>query len=352
MNTGESRNAMTTNDNNKGVLIIDLEGQSLQPEERDLLQHPGVAGVLFFARNFHDRNQLCDLVSDIRSVRQDLVLMVDQEGGRVQRFKQDFTRLPPAESYVRYFNRDPQRALELIEDCGWLMSEELLSCGLDLSLAPVLDLNLGLTDIVGDRALGTDPETVIKLASAWCSGVHDSGMASVAKHFPGHGSVSEDSHLTLPQDNRTLKMIQKQDMIPFLSLIEQGVEAVMPAHIVFSEVDDQPCGFSSIWLKDILRNKVGFNGLVISDCLTMEGAASAGSYTLRVEKALHAGCDLLLLSNREGVKEVLPWLEQSSFTADSSPLKAKGGRPLDELVAMDRYLSCKDRLDHLAERFS
>ncbi|MGI9278354.1 MAG: beta-N-acetylhexosaminidase [Endozoicomonas sp.] len=348
---------MTTRDQNNaknnGVLIIDLEGQTLQPEERDLIQHPGVAGVLFFARNFHDRNQLCDLVNEIRSIRQNLILMVDQEGGRVQRFKQDFTRLPPAESYARYFNRDPQRALELIEDCGWLMAEELLSCGLDLSLAPVLDLNLGLTDIVGDRALGGEPESVIKLATAWCSGVHESGMACVGKHFPGHGGVNEDSHLTLPRDSRSLNAIEQQDMVPFKALIEQGIEAVMPAHIVFSEVDDQPCGFSSIWLKDILRNQVGFDGLVISDCLTMEGAASAGSYSVRVEKALNAGCDLLLLSSRDGVREVLPWLDQSSFsTPELSSLQARGGRDQEELVTMDRYLNCKDRLDYLSERFN
>lgn len=283
---------------------------------------------VIFARNFRDRKQLSELVSDIRSIRQNLILMVDQEGGRVQRFKTDFTRLPPAESYARYFNCDPQKALELIEDCGWLMAEELLSCGLDLSLAPVLDLNLGLTDIVGDRALGSEPEIVIKLATAWRSGVHESGMACVGKHFPGHGSVNEDSHLTLPRDNRSLNAIRQRDMLPFKALIEQGIEAIMPAHIVFSEVDDQPCGFSSIWLQDILRKQLGFDGLVISDCLTMEGAASAGSYSLRVEKALNAGCDLLLLSNREGVREVLPWLEQCSFsTPDLSPLQASGGRP-------------------------
>ncbi|WP_257255002.1 beta-N-acetylhexosaminidase [Endozoicomonas sp. SESOKO3] len=337
---------------NNGVLIIDLEGQTLQPEERELLLHPGVAGVLFFARNFQDRKQLCDLVSDIRSIRQNLILMVDQEGGRVQRFRNDFTRLPPAKHYARYFNCDPQKALELIEDCGWLMAEELLSCGLDLSLAPVLDLNLGLTEIVGDRALGSETENVIKLATAWCSGVHESGMACVGKHFPGHGSVNEDSHLTLPRDNRSLNAIRQQDMVPFKTLIEQGIEAIMPAHIVFSEVDDQPCGFSSIWLKDILREQIGFSGVVISDCLTMEGAASAGSYTLRVEKALNAGCDLLLLSNRKGVREVLPWLEQSSFCPpDFSSLEASGGRALEELVTLDRYLSCKDRLDYLSERF-
>ncbi|WP_422412185.1 MULTISPECIES: beta-N-acetylhexosaminidase [unclassified Endozoicomonas] len=341
------------NAKNNGVLIIDLEGQTLQPEERELLLHPGVVGVLFFARNFHDRKQLCDLVRDIRSIRQNLILMVDQEGGRVQRFRNDFTRLPPAERYASYFKCDPQKALELVEDCGWLMAEEILSCDLDMSLAPVLDLNLGLTDIVGDRAFGCEPETVIKLAGAWFSGVRESGMPCIGKHFPGHGSVNEDSHLTLPRDSRALDAIQQQDMVPFKALIEQGIEAIMPAHIVFPEVDDQPCGFSSIWLKDILREQIGFNGLVISDCLTMEGAASAGSYTVRVEKALNAGCDLLLLSSREGVREVLPWLERSSFsTPDLSSLQARGGRALEELVTMDRYLSCKDRLDYLSERFN
>lgn len=338
---------------NQGVLIIDLTGTELTEEEKALLQHPGVAGVLLFARNYSDRVQLCQLVSDIRAARENLVIMVDQEGGRVQRFKQDFTRLPAPEKYLRYYHRDPQGAIELVQDCGWLMAQELLSCGVDLSLAPVLDINHGLTPIVGDRAFGTDSETVIKLASAWMEGMTEAGMAAVGKHFPGHGNVQDDSHLTLPVDDRSFEEIAKEDLEPFKTFIEKGIQGVMPAHIVFSQIDSLPAGFSAVWLKDILREKLGYEGCIISDCLTMEGAASAGSFTARTERALTAGCDLLLLSSREGVIEVLPWLVEQGITSDKADtFKAQSQYTLDELSSMDRYLSCKDRLEHLSERYS
>lgn len=296
---------------NTGVLLINLEGTVLTDEERVILENPTVAGVLFFARNFLSPEQLTAFTADIRSVRDDLLICVDHEGGVVQRFKQGFTVLPPAARYGELYQQTPEEALTLVREAGWLMASELLACGVDLSLAPVVDLDLGKTDIVGNRAFGSRPDQVIALAEAWIDGVHEVGMSAVLKHFPGHGSVDGDSHKVLPVDSRSLAEIEQRDLVPFSHLIRQGVEAVMPAHIVYSEVDDQPAGFSKIWQEDILRRQLGFGGLIMSDCLTMEGAASAGGYVNRIEQALEAGCDLLILSNRKGVLEILEHTEDA-----------------------------------------
>ena len=340
--------------NKQGVLIVDLQGTGLTSADRDFLAHAGIAGVLLFTRNYSDREQLQALVQDIRQVRSDLIIMVDHEGGRVQRFREGFVRLPAAGQLSRYYQKDPQGALKLARDTGWLMASELLAMDIDLSLAPVLDLDLGKTDVVGDRAFGSEPEQVIQMTTAWIEGVREAGMACVIKHFPGHGSVDGDSHLVLPEDHRTYDEIAARDMQPFQTIIQQGVEAVMPAHIVFTKVDRQPAGFSRRWLQDILRDQLGFNGVVVSDCLTMEGAAAAGSFSDRVEQALTAGCDLLILSNRPGAMEVLPELPR--FTrrqrADISTLRAHIVVDYEDLIASERYLSCKDRIDHLHERYS
>ena len=336
----------------QGVLIVDLPGTELTSADRDFLTHTGIAGVLLFTRNYSSRDQLQALVQDIRQVRSDLILMVDHEGGRVQRFKEGFVRLPAAGQLSRYYQRDPQGALGLARDTSWLMASELLAMDIDLSLAPVLDLDLGKTDIVGDRAFGSEPEQVVQLTTAWIEGVREAGMACVLKHFPGHGNVTGDSHLVLPEDHRSFDEIAATDMQPFREIIGQGADAVMPAHIVFSEVDDQPAGFSRRWLQDILRDQLGFTGVVISDCLTMEGAASAGSFRDRAEQALTAGCDLLILSSRIGAMEVLPELEGvNRLRSNISMLKASAVVDYEELTTSERYLSCKDRIDYLHQRF-
>ena len=337
----------------QGVLIVDLAGTELTSEDRDFLQNPGIAGVLLFSRNYENRKQLNQLLQDIRQVNADLIIMVDHEGGRVQRFQQDFVRLPAAGQLRRYYQKDPGRALTLTRDVGWLMASELLAAGVDLSLAPVLDLDLGKTAIVGDRAFGSEPEAVTALGSAWIEGVREAGMACAIKHFPGHGSVDGDSHLTLPVDDRTLESIRSRDMQPFSALIAKGVDAVIPAHIVFSEVDNLPAGFSRRWLGEILRNDLGFQGVVISDCLTMEGAASAGGYFERSHQALAAGCDLLIVSNREGAEEILSGLDSpGQSVTDISALKSGQATHYEELVTSQRYLSCQDRLDYLMDRYS
>lgn len=336
----------------QGVLIVDLAGTELTEEDRKFLQNPGIAGVLLFSRNYENRQQLNQLIQDIRQVNADLMIMVDHEGGRVQRFRQDFVRLPAMAQLGRYYQHDPGRALKLTRDAGWLMASELLAAGVELSLAPVLDLDLGKTGIVGDRSFGSDPETVIALSRAWTEGMREAGMACVIKHFPGHGSVDSDSHLTLPVDDRPLDSIRDRDMQPFSALAADGAEGVMPAHIIFSQVDDQPASFSSRWLKGILRQELAYQGVVISDCLTMEGAASAGDYLARGRQALAAGCNLLIVSNREGAESILANLDSLEQTVtDISGLKSSDFPDYAELITSERYLSCRDRLDHLMERY-
>lgn len=333
---------------NTGALLINLDDIRLSSEEKTLLSELAVAGVLLFAKNYQSPAQLQSLVTEIRSVRRDLLICVDQEGGRVQRFRDGFTRLPAARAYGELYQQDKEEALQLVRDAGWLMASELLSCGVDLALGPVLDLDLGKTEVVGDRAFGSTPEQITPLAHAWIDGVHETGMPTVLKHFPGHGNVDADSHTALPYDDRPLAAIEAQDIQPFKTLISQGVEAVMPAHIVFGQVDDQPAGFSSVWQQDILRNQLGFGGLIISDCLTMAGAASAGSYMARVNQALEAGCDLLILSDRDGLKEVL---EQTR----STPIRGVGPSRLltmnrpdrDMLTESSRYQQTVKQLESL-----
>ncbi|WP_257295244.1 beta-N-acetylhexosaminidase [Endozoicomonas sp. YOMI1] len=295
---------------NRGVLLIDLKGTQLTAEENQLLSLPGVAGIVLFSRNYQSREQLIALIRSVRDVRRDLLICVDQEGGRVQRFKDGFTRLPPAQAYGVF---DPDLHCHIAYESGWLMASELLACGVDLCLGPVLDIDHGKTSIVGDRAFGCSVEQVTQLASLWVDGVHEAGMSVVIKHFPGHGNVDSDSHVSLPLDDRTFDEICQSDMEPFRVMIRKGVEALMPAHILFPAIDQYPVGYSPEWLKRVLRNQLSFDGLVISDCLSMEGAAKTGSYPARARAALDAGCDLLIICNRQGVLEVLAEIDGSGL---------------------------------------
>ncbi len=295
-----------------GALVIDIEGKALSEEDKEILVHPLVGGVVLFSRNYESRQQLTDLCSRIRSVRDSsLLIMVDQEGGRVQRFIQDFTRLPAMASLGQLYDEDVARALLLAENVGWLMAEELLSAGVDLSLAPVLDLNKQMSDVIGTRAFHADHQAVVQLATAYIKGMHQAGMASTGKHFPGHGAVLVDSHWGVPIDNRTLSEIRQDDMIPFIQLIQAGITAIMPAHIIFPEVDENPVGFSSVWLQTILRKQLNFSGVIVSDDLHMEGANISENYADRVQAARMAGCDFTLLcNNRSGVIQVLDHLSE------------------------------------------
>ena len=328
---------------NSGVLLMDLQGQQLSEEEKQLLACPAIAGVILFARNYHDRDQLMALTDSIRTVRQDVLICVDQEGGRVQRFQAGFTRLPPARAYHQ--SKEPCR---MAREAGWLMANELMACGVDLCIGPVLDIDHGRTEIVADRAFGHTPEQVTRLASAWIDGVHEAGMSVVIKHFPGHGNVDDDSHLTLPVDLRDLAEVECSDMQPFETMIASGVAALMPAHILYPAIDQHPVGFSPFWLKSVLRNRLGFSGLVVSDCLTMQGAAEAGDFPARARAALQAGCDLLIVSDRQGCLAILDQLDEALLSGVGPGALLSSQRPDWNLLTIDeRYQAIRSTLHNL-----
>lgn len=306
--------------NTIGSLVVDIAGTALTPEDGEILQHPLVGGVILFARNYASRSQLVDLCRAMRAKRkQPLLIMVDQEGGRVQRFRDEFSRLPPVAEFGQAYDRHAQQGLQAAEEGGYLMAKELIEAGVDLSLAPVLDLNKNNTSVIGDRAFHSNPRIVSELAGAFIRGMKEAGMAAVAKHFPGHGSVTLDSHKTLPIDERPLEEIERDDLIPFMTLVKTGLPAVMAAHIIFNQVDRSPVGFSRKWLHDILRSKIGFKGIVFSDDLSMEGANISAHYEDRVKAAKEAGCDVLLLCNhRAGVVSVLDRLPITDYQLEET----------------------------------
>ncbi len=285
-----------TNPSPFGPVMLDVAGLSLTQHEQEIINHPNTGAVILFARNYQDPEQVTELINSIRAARHGHILIaVDQEGGRVQRFQNGFTRLPPASYYAH--------APELAESAGWLMATELLAVGVDFSFAPVLDIDCGVSQVIGNRSFSTDPQLATQLAGAFRKGMNAAGMAAVGKHFPGHGAVAMDSHLTLPMDERDLDSIRVKDLLPFKQLIADGLEGIMPAHVVYSLCDSAPAGFSPFWIQQVLRKELNFNGTVFSDDLSMEGAASAGDFPERAKLAQLAGCDMLLVCNNPAAAE-------------------------------------------------
>ncbi len=279
-----------------GPLMADLTGTALTDLDNALLDCDSLGGLILFTRNFSDPEQLSRLIADVRARRPELLISVDHEGGRVQRFREGFTVLPAAHQIFAGADGQQERAEQWARELGWLMASELRAFDIDFSCAPVLDLN-GISQVIGERAFADNPQRVTALAGAYLDGMHEAGMACVGKHFPGHGSVEADSHLAAPVDPRPLAEIEAQDMVPFVALGAK-LDAIMPAHVTYPAVCDKPAGYSAIWLKQILRQKLGYQGLIFSDDLGMAGAAGAGNYLKRTHAALTAGCDVALICNQ------------------------------------------------------
>lgn len=288
-----------------GPLMIDIQGTELTSEDKELLAHPLVGGLILFTRNFDNKEQLTELTTQLRiAAKNQLLIAVDHEGGRVQRFREGFTRIPAMAELLTANQQNIEKAQHSAFYAGQLMALEVQAVGIDISFAPVLDVN-GISDVIGDRAFDGSPKNVAILAKSFIDGMQSVGMKATGKHFPGHGSVKEDSHIALPIDTRSLSQITQQDLIPFQQLMPY-LSAIMPAHIIFPNVDEQAVGFSRHWLQNILREQLQFNGVIFSDDLSMEGASVVGGFIERAEAAQAAGCDMLLMCNhREAAIDVI-----------------------------------------------
>jgi beta-N-acetylhexosaminidase len=323
-------------------LIIDIAGLSLSKTDKRRLKHPLTGGIILFARNWDNRAQLTALCAEIKKIRKDLLICVDHEGGRVQRFKTDgFTHLPPMRALGELWLKDAMAATNAATACGYVLGAELRACGVDFSFTPVLDLDFGESSVIGDRAFARDPRVVGLLAKSLMHGLLQSGMANCGKHFPGHGFVKADSHTDIPVDKRSLKAILADDAAPY-EWLNTTLTSVMPAHVIYPKVDARPAGFSEKWLTYILRGQLGFGGAIFSDDLSMAGArlldGKPVSYTEAAMAALNAGCDMVLLCNQsmgEGqeVDELLDGLTQGQLRQQWEPLEASEGRRVDLLPA-------------------
>jgi beta-N-acetylhexosaminidase len=311
-----------------GPVMLDVAGTELDTNDRRRLQHPLVGGVILFSRNYASPEQLIRLTADIHALRSpELVIAVDHEGGRVQRFRDGFTLIPAMRELGRVWDENPQHAGHLAHEVGFVLAAELRANGVDLSFAPVLDVDYGNSSVIGDRALHSDPQAIAELARALVQGFRQGGMGAVGKHFPGHGHVRADSHLEVPVDDRPYAEIEASDLVPFRRLIEAGLSAIMPAHVIYPQVDRHPAGFSSFWLKTILRDELGFDGVIFSDDLSMEGASVAGGVVDRAHAALGAGCDMVLVCNKpDAADELLANLKYSMSALGLARLARMHGR--------------------------
>jgi beta-N-acetylhexosaminidase len=329
-----------------GAAMVDLAGTELTAAERERLMHPAVGGVILFARNYATPRQLKALTAEVAGLRDPpLLIAVDQEGGRVQRFRSGFTALPPPRSIGAAFDEDPERGLEGAYGAGLVMAQELREHGVTLSFAPVFDIDFGRSSVIGDRALHSDPRVVAQLCLRMMEGMRAAGVAGVGKHFPGHGYARADSHHEIPIDERTMSALRCADLVPYVEAIAHGLGAIMPAHVVFPALDSHPAGFSSFWLREVLRGELGFRGVIFSDDLTMEGASVAGSMPDRAKAAFSAGCDMVLICNAPELADAyLTEAEPHILAPERAQLMGAGamGAPADRVKAL--YLDARRAL--------
>jgi beta-N-acetylhexosaminidase len=334
----------------KGPVMLDVLGKTLTAEDEDRLRHPLVGGVILFTRNYESPGQLADLTASIHALRSPpLLIAVDHEGGRVQRFRDGFTKIPPMRELGKEWDAHPKRAKHLAQQAGYVLASELRACGVDFSFTPVLDVDYGSSCVIGDRAFHSNPQAIAELAHSLLQGLKQGGMPAVGKHFPGHGFVCADSHLEIPVDERSYTDIELCDLIPFRQMINFGLAAVMPAHVIYPKVDPRPAGFSKVWLKDILRGELGFEGCILSDDLSMQGATVAGDIVQRAEAALHAGCDMVLVCNKpESADELLHGLHWVMPPTSKARLVQMRGRThpetLDQLHEQKVFLKALDEV--------
>ena len=331
------------------MLVIGVAGTELTAQERDWLQHDACAGVILFTRNFASKTQVAELSQSIRSAApRPQLICVDQEGGRVQRFREGYSALPPLEGFGRLYAQDPAAALKLAAEHAWLMASEIKASGVDLSFAPVVDLGRGNLAI-GNRAFSEDPQVVAEFTRAYVRGMHGAGMAATLKHFPGHGSVLADTHFDDAVDPRTLDELRALDLVPFVAGIEAKADAVMMAHVVYPAVAPEPAGYSRRWIEDILRTEMGFRGVVFSDDIGMAAAFSVGGIKSRIDAHLDAGCDVVLVCHPELAEESLAAVEGRKLnTMALTGLIGRGAMGWDGLLADTRYVDARDRLEGLA----
>ena len=329
-----------------GRLMIDIEKKYLSNEDIELLKNKNIGGVILFSRNFESRAQIKDLVSSIKKIKNNLLVAVDQEGGRVQRFSHDFTKIPSMQMISGYVSAHNDESL--FKDTGWLISSELLSAGIDINFAPVLDVDKTTSSIIGDRSFSNNSDEVIRFASEYIDGMHEAGMKSTGKHFPGHGGIFADSHIELPIDNRNLEELMDNDIKPFNDLSKK-LDAIMCAHILFKNISNEIPSFSEFWIKEILKNRLNYKGLVISDDLSMKGAGLE-SCSVKALKSIKAGCDMALICNeREDVKRTLDVFEDNCIEQSENILKMKADAYVswEQLSNDDRAIKTRGRLESI-----
>ena len=329
-----------------GRLIIDIDGKNLSNDDKTILSSKHIGGLILFSRNFDSYDQLDNLIKEVHLIKENIIIAVDQEGGRVQRFKKEYTKIPSMQDASLFAKENDDK--EFIKDLAWLISSELIAVGIDINFAPVLDINRNISSIIGNRSFSNDILEVINNASDYIDGMHEAGMKSTGKHFPGHGNVVEDSHIELPVDERELHELLNEDLKPYIKLNDK-LDVIMCAHILFSKVDSKIPSFSDTWINNVLRNKLNYKGLIFSDDLSMLGS---GNHSLinKVKMSLNAGCDMVIICNdRSGVKEVIEYLDKTDIEQTSGISEIKSSKKINwnDLLKNKRALAIKEKLKNM-----